>query len=56
MTRAKPKALPPLPHEGGSYVLQDGEWVKEQEEPAAPEPESVTPNDDGALPETTAAG
>jgi hypothetical protein len=52
MAKAKPQPVPPLPHEGGSYVLDPGtgRWIDEQQQPAASEPESVTPNEDGPLP------
>ena len=36
---AEPEAIPPLPAEGGSYVLTGGEWLAvQQTAPAGAEP------------------
>lgn len=46
-----PPEPPPLPSEGGSYVLVDGQWecVQRTVPPAGPAPEPLTSQDDAAL-------
>jgi len=50
MARAVPPAIPPLPTEGGSYVLRDGRWECVQRTlapgdapPPQPQPEAPAP-------------
>lgn len=54
VAQAVPDTLPPPPTAGGSYELQNGEWVCTQQtlppgqaapEPACPMPTPVTPED-----------